>query len=141
VPEVLADPRGRRVSLAASNEAARVGHAQGYQLERIGEFDPTAFLPRPGWEDAANAEFDQLAAEMAASIKQHMGIWRDLKVKRRKTEVDVQCGPIVARGAEYGIPTPVNEAVLALTHEIEAGQRGMGWENLDVLLASVPSGV
>ena len=141
VPAVLDDPRGRRVALAASAEAARVGHAQGYTLEHIGGFDPNAFLPGPGWADAGNAEFDRLAAEMAASIKQHMGIWRDLAVKKRKTEVDAQVGPIVERGREYGIATPVNAAVLQLTHEIEGGQRAMTWDNLDALLASVPSEV
>ena len=141
VPAVLNDPRGRRVSLAASSEAARVGQTQGYRLEHIGGFDPNAFLPGPSWQTAANAEFDKLAAEMAVSIKQHMGIWRDLRVKRRTTEVDVQCGPIVERGLEYDVATPVNAAIIQLIHEIEGGEREMTWDNLDALLVSVPSEV
>ena len=36
---------------------------------------------------------------------------------------------IVAKGREVGIPTPVNGAVLDVIHEIEAGTRGMDWEN------------
>ena len=68
---------------------------------------------------------------MRASIKQHMGIWRDLKIKKRKTEVDMQSAVIVAKGLEAGVPTPVNAAVLRVIHEIEAGQRGMEWSNLD----------
>ena len=63
-------------------------------------------------------------------MKQHMGIWRDLRVKRRATEVDVLTGIVVASGRERGIATPVNEAILDLVHAIEAGQIGMGWENL-----------
>jgi 2-dehydropantoate 2-reductase len=62
-----------------------------------------------------------------------MGIWRDLKVKRRKTEVDEQVARVITTGGEEGVPTPVNEAVLGVAHEIEEGRRGMGWENLEVI--------
>lgn len=138
-PDVLDDPRGRQVSLAASAEAARVADAQGYKMEMIGGFDPNAFLPGPGWEDRANATLDDLAAETRASIKQHMGIWRDLKVKKRKTEIDMQCGPIASWGRRLNIPTPVNDEIIRVVYEIEDGKRGMGWDNLDVLLAAVPA--
>jgi 2-dehydropantoate 2-reductase len=72
-----------------------------------------------------------MAGAMRASIKQHMGIWRDLKIKKRKTEVDMLSAVIVAKGTEQGIPTPVNAAIVETIHEIEAGERGMGWSNLD----------
>lgn len=137
VREVLSDPRGRAVSRAASHEAARVAQAQGFSMEQIGEFDPTAFLPGPGWEQRAEAALDRLAEGMGNSIKQHMGIWRDLKIKRRQTEVDMQSAVIVARGRELGIPTPVNAAVVRMIKAIEQGQRGMGWENLDELTAAI----
>jgi 2-dehydropantoate 2-reductase len=138
VQEVLADPRGRRVALAAASEAARVASAQGHPLEMIGNFDPNAFLPAPGWEAEANRNLDQLGEEMQGSFKPHMGIWMDLKVKKRKTEVDMQSVPIVRTGERLGIPTPVNAKVVEVVHEIEDGKRGMGWENLDVLEAAIP---
>jgi len=62
-----------------------------------------------------------------AAIKQHMGIWRDLRVKRRTTEVDVLVGVIVASGRELGIATLVNAALLDLVHAIETGRCGMEW--------------
>ncbi|HUY98943.1 MAG TPA: 2-dehydropantoate 2-reductase [Thermomicrobiaceae bacterium] len=139
VHEVLADPRGRRVGRAASVEAARVGQAQGYRLESIGSFNPNAFLPGPGLEARADVELDELAGEMGSSLKQYMGIWRDLKVKRRQTEVDMQSGVVVERGRELGIPTPVNAAVVRLVKQIEQGERGMGLDNLDVLATSLPA--
>jgi 2-dehydropantoate 2-reductase len=140
VQEVLADPRGRRVALEASAEAAEVARAQGFELGMIGGFNPNAFVRTPGWEDEANIILDELGAEMQASYKQHMGIWMDLKVKRRKTEVDMQSVPIVEAGKRLGIPTPVNEKVVEVIHEIEAGERGMGWDNLDVLESAIPAG-
>ncbi len=79
----------------------------------------------------STAALTEMADAMRSSIKQHMGIWRDLKIKRRKTEVDMQTAVIVAKGTEQQIPTPVNAAVLQVIHEIEDGQRGMDWTNLD----------
>jgi 2-dehydropantoate 2-reductase len=79
----------------------------------------------------AEAYLVALADSWRSSIKQHMGIWRDLKVKRRKTEVDMQVAQIVATGREQGIPTPVNSVVLEVIHEVEDGMRGMDWSNLE----------
>lgn len=138
VYEVLSDPRGRRVGLESAAEAAAVASAQGYKLEMIGSFDPNAFVRKPGWEDQANPVLDTLGEEMQASLKSHMGIWMDLKIKQRKTEVDMQSVPIVEAGKRLGIATPVNEKVVEVIHEIERGKRGMGWENLDVLELAIP---
>lgn len=138
VPEVLTDPRGLRVAREAAGEAAKIAQAQGYPLEQIGGFTPAAFSPGPDWEARATAELNEFAAQMRGSMKQHMGIWRDLKVKKRKTEVDMQSAVIVSQGEKLGIPTPVNQAVVRVVHEIEQGERGMGWENLDELAAALP---
>ena len=75
------------------------------------------------------------ANAMRGSEKQHMGIWRDLAVKKRQTEVNMQTAVIVDYGKKEGIPTPVNSAVLDVIHEIEDGKRGMGWENFQEIAA------
>jgi 2-dehydropantoate 2-reductase len=138
VPEILDDPRGQTIALTACQETAHVGTALGYSLMPIGQFQPDQFLPhQPDMIGlAALAKFQQ---EMASSIKQHMGIWRDLKIKKRKTEVDVQCGEVVRYAQSLGIDVPVNRAIVETIHEIESGTRGMGWENLDILNAAVPT--
>ncbi|CAA9581751.1 MAG: 2-dehydropantoate 2-reductase [uncultured Thermomicrobiales bacterium] len=130
VPAIIDDPLGRQVCQAASAEAYLVARTQAPRLEMIGEFDPNAFAPGEGATARGDAALLGLAGSMRDSPKQHMGIWRDLKVKRRRTEVDMQTAVLVAKGAELGIPTPVNAAVLDVIHEIESGQRGMEWSNL-----------
>lgn len=130
VPAVLDDPLGQRLAIAAATEAHAVASSQASRLERIGEFDPNQFAPGTGSDERAAAAMREMADAMRASIKQHMGIWRDLKVKKRKTEVDMQTAVVVAKGREQGLPTPVNAAVLQVIHEIENGQRGMDWSNL-----------
>jgi 2-dehydropantoate 2-reductase len=131
VPEIVDHPLGRQLCRAASSEAYAVAASQADRLEMIGEFDPNAFAPGADFERRADAALDELADAMRGSIKQHMGIWRDLRIKKRKTEVDMQIAVLVARGRERGIPTPVNAAVLQVIHEIEDGTRGMEWTNLD----------
>ncbi len=131
VPEVLANETGRRVALAACFEAYAVAKSQTDTLERIGEFDPNAFAPGSDAATRGNAAIQALSDGMAGSVKQHMGIWRDLAVRKRKTEIDMQVSVLVATGERAGIPTPINAAVRDITHAIEAGGRGMGWDNLD----------
>jgi 2-dehydropantoate 2-reductase len=129
VPAIIDDPLGLRLCRMASEEAYLVARSQAERLEMIGDFDPNAFAPAVA-ATAGEAVLREMADGMRASIKQHMGIWRDLKVKKRKTEVDMQTAVIVAKGREQGIPTPVNAATLDVIHEIEDGKRGMDWSNL-----------
>jgi 2-dehydropantoate 2-reductase len=131
VAEVIANPLGRTLARAASSEAYAVARTRTDKVEPIGDFDPESFASGEGMEARADTALMGLADSWRGTIKQHMGIWRDLKVKRRKTEVDEQVGKIVAAGRERDILTPVNEAVLSVVHEIEAGERGMGWDNLE----------
>lgn len=143
VPEIIEHRLGRHLCRAASAEAYLVARTQAARLEQIGEFDPNLFAPGDDLPERADRALLAMAGAMRQSVKQHMGIWRDLKIKRRKTEVDMQVGVICAKGREGGIPTPVNEAVVAIVHEIEAGRRGMDWSNLDELArrAGIPQPV
>jgi 2-dehydropantoate 2-reductase len=131
VAEVIDDPLGRRLCRAACAEAYLVARTQVDRVEPIGEFEPEKFAPGEDMEARADQTLSALADSWRSSIKQHMGIWRDLKVKKRKTEVDMQVAQIVATGQEHGVPTPVNAAVLETVHEIEDGTRGMEWTNLE----------
>jgi 2-dehydropantoate 2-reductase len=131
VAEVIDDPLGRRLCRAACAEAYLVARTQVDRVEPIGEFEPEKFAPGEDMEARADQTLSALADSWRSSIKQHMGIWRDLKVKKRKTEVDMQVAQIVATGQEHGVPTPVNAAVLETVHEIEDGTSGMEWTNLE----------
>jgi 2-dehydropantoate 2-reductase len=134
VAEVIDDPLGRRLCRAACAEAYLVARTQVDRVEPIGEFEPEKFAPGEDMEARADQTLSALADSWRSSIKQHMGIWRDLKVKKRKTEVDMQVAQIVATGQEHGVPTPVNAAVLETVHEIEDGTRGMEWTNLEEIV-------
>jgi 2-dehydropantoate 2-reductase len=64
------------------------------------------------------------------STKTHSGVWRDLWVRKRRTEVDVQIAPIAESGARQGIGCPATRNLVAMIHEVEQGKRGMSDDNL-----------
>ncbi len=130
VARVLDDPLGRSLCRSICAETYSVARTQAERVEPIGEFRPEAFASGEGWEQRADKTLDALADAWRHSIKQYMGIWRDLKVRKRKTEVDEQVAKVIATANAEGIPTPFNAAVLGVVHEIEEARRGMRWENL-----------
>ncbi|MEJ0015401.1 MAG: ketopantoate reductase C-terminal domain-containing protein [Acetobacteraceae bacterium] len=71
-----------------------------------------------------------MVAFNATSAKTHSGIWRDLAVRRRRTEVDVQIAPIAEIGARHGIDCRVTRRLVAMIHEVEDGTRPMVDDNL-----------
>ena len=51
------------------------------------------------------------------------GVWRDLAIRRRRTEVDVQIAPIAEIGARHGIDCRATRKLVAMIHEVEEGRR------------------
>jgi 2-dehydropantoate 2-reductase len=129
IADTLAAPRTRDVYADLAREVVAVAEAAEVKLEPFDGFDPSAFAPGAG-QAAADASLDGLVAHNRTSAKTHTGIWRDLAVRHRKTEVDAQLGPVVERGRELGVPTPLNARLVAMIHEIEAGVRERGRGNL-----------
>ncbi|NNM34178.1 MAG: hypothetical protein HKO53_13975 [Gemmatimonadetes bacterium] len=135
IADVLASEAHRPVLVALAREVTRVGEQAGITMEGFDGFDPAAFSPAA--ETAmANESLDDLVAFNRRSAKTHSGIWRDLAVRKRPTEVDAQLAPIVAEGVRQGVDTPLLAGLIRQIHEIEAGERPLQWRNLDELAAS-----
>ena len=101
----------------------------GYDPRGFNGYDPAAFTPDAS-EASGHASFDAMVTHNAKSIKTHSGIWRDLAIRKRKTEVDAQLGPIVEQGMKLGIPTPLVAGMITMIHEVEDGKRELDWANL-----------
>jgi 2-dehydropantoate 2-reductase len=117
-------------------EAMAVAEASGVRLVAFDEYDPALY--RKGMAGDATAVAEAMAA-VSRFYRRHTkvktGIWRDLAVRKRKTEVDSQIGAVAARGRRLGVPTPLLDRVVTMIHELEDGRRGMSWANLDELVA------
>jgi 2-dehydropantoate 2-reductase len=110
-------------------EAVQVGLAEGARLRGFNGFDPAAFAPGASVA-AAQASVDAMVAFNAGSAKTHSGVWRDLAVRKRRTEVDSQIAPISTIGARHGIACPTIDALVRMIHEVEDGVRPMTDDNL-----------
>jgi 2-dehydropantoate 2-reductase len=97
---VCEDPALRRLVSGLVDEGKAVAAAQGIQLDA----DPEELI-----DHAARPE---VAYDHKASMLQ------DVEA-RRATEVDYLNGGIVRFGREHGVPTPLNEAILALVQGLE----------------------
>lgn len=138
IADSLANPAYREVYIAVAKEVLSVAVAQGITPEAFNGFDPNAFMP-----DAERAtslrSLDEMVAFNRKSAKTHSGIWRDIAVRKRKTEADAQLGPIVTIGEKLGIPTPLTAKTISMIHEIEEGLRPQQLSNLDELKRLLPN--
>lgn len=134
IADALAMPRYRAIYVALAREMLAVAAARGVTPEPFDGFDPLAYLPSAP-AGSAERSLDALVAHNRKSAKTHSGIWRDLAVRKRRTEVEAQLGVAVRLGAEAGIAAPVTSRLVELIHEIEDGTRAQSRDALDVLLA------
>jgi 2-dehydropantoate 2-reductase len=133
IADCLARPEMLPVWQALAREALAVAAAEGVRVEKFPMFDPTAFMPDAP-DGAAREAVARIVALNRTSAKTHSGVWRDLAVRHRRTEVDVQIAPIAGIGARHGIATPTVRRLVALIHEIEDGKRPLADDNLLELL-------
>lgn len=131
---LLADKSARTIFILLMREALAVAEAMDIEVEPAagGKLNYYTFLREGMW----------------ANIKRHLTIrligfrYRRIKssslqsIERgRRTEIDFLNGYICDHGKKHRVPTPVNDAIRKMVHEIEAGSRKMSMGNLDALVA------
>ncbi len=138
IDEVVMDPDARVAIRAVVAEVMDVARAQGIRPEETHGFDSRWFArDNPDRIAATDALFDRWGEEYRTLIKRHMGIHRDIKYKRRRTEVDFQVGPVVERGRQFGVPTPACALLLDGIHAVETRQRPHDWTTIRELAAAI----
>ena len=111
IVEHLEDPRYRPVMIAIAREVLARAPVK---VESFDGFEP----------DDLDGSLDRLAEFNRASAKQYSGIYRDLVVRKRKTEIDE-----VLRD----VNGPIFSKVASIIHDIEEGRRVNERANLDEL--------
>ncbi len=128
--DCFAAPHRRPLFTALAREILAVAHAAGVKPEPFDGFDPGAYATDAG----AAASLDALERHNRNSAKSHSGIWRDLAVRKRRTEADAQLGPILDAARQHGVAAPITARLIAMIHEVEQGTRQRSRANLDQLL-------
>ncbi len=132
IADALESPRHFDTYCRLAGEVMQVARAKGIKPLGFNGYDPEAFLPGTP-ADRVRASFAAMVKHNRASAKSHSGIWRDLAVRKRKTEIDAQIATIATIGREVGIKTPTVERLVSLIHDVEDGKRPMDWATLDAL--------
>ena len=125
------EPITRWLCIRTAAEGVSVGLAQGYQLETIYRFEPEQWLAAAGGDDAVRHEIETHMQAAAAKRREGMrpSMGQDM-LKGRRTEIDFINGVVAAKGAELGIPTPVNEAMVRAVKRVELGQAPASLDNV-----------
>ncbi|HDZ41162.1 MAG TPA: ketopantoate reductase family protein [Bacteroidetes bacterium] len=128
--EMMRRRKARKLFIAIIREAVELAHVLQIKIEDYGK--------RLNYYDFVDD--NKTFAELRRHIKLRlMGLkYRKLKssslqsLQRGKlTEIDYLNGYIATYGREYGVPTPVNEAIVKMIHEIEDSKRKISPINLD----------
>jgi len=128
----FADPTRGPALIGLAREVMRTAVAEGVDPKPFNGFDPAAFLLDAS-DVAAQTSLANLAEFNSKTAKTHTGIYRDLAVRKRKTEVDPQVGVVAQIAASHGIETPLLSRLVTLIHDIEEGRRKMSSETFHEL--------
>jgi 2-dehydropantoate 2-reductase len=116
--------RHRGVMHALAGEVYAVAAAEGITLEPFDAFDPAPYAgddTTPDDRAAKDAATDALVAWLRTQAKDRSGIWRDIAVRHRPTEVPTHYRPVLDRATQLGIAVPGLERLVAQIAELEAG--------------------
>lgn len=129
----FADPARFEIFNRLGREVMATARARNVVPIGFNGFDPEAFAPEAAIERSRES-IGALAQFNSTSAKTHSGIWRDLAVRKRKTEVDPQIGIIVRLAKEAGIAVPTLEKLVANIHAIEDGRAPQSSDLIKALL-------
>jgi len=126
--DVLGDPRWHGVMGKIGGEIVLAAKAAGVTPVGVDGFDAEAFAQ--GDTNGIAASCDAMAEHYRHSAKTRSGIWRDLAVRKRKTEVGPLLAPVIAAGKKRGVATATTERLGGMIAEMEEGKRGFSPDNL-----------
>jgi 2-dehydropantoate 2-reductase len=130
VVDILSRPHARHVLAALATEGGAVASALGIRVEAVDGFDPLA-VRLDGDPRAADVAWNAQIGYWQRGLARRTGVWRDLAVRRRKTEAGPILGALIAAADRAHVPIPRARTLANIISEIEDGRRAMGWANLE----------
>jgi 2-dehydropantoate 2-reductase len=129
--EMTGEPAVARICCRLGRETLDVGVKAGYQLEPIFGMRPDEFW---GSEDeVVHKLLIAITGHLGANATKTRGVVVQDFLKGRRSETDGLSGVVVRRGAEVGVPTPANAAIVEIARRIERGELEPGMHNLALI--------
>ena len=118
----FANPERALVLIALAREVMQVAEAEGVAPKGFNGYEPSSFHSTATLSQSQSS-IDQLVRFTANTAKTHTGIYRDIAVRKRKTEVDPQICAIVSLADKHGEDVPLLRRLVELVQDIESGRR------------------
>ena len=129
--EMREHPEVFGVTVEIAGEALTVAQTLGVQVEPVGGIPAQAYLD--GRRGVGLEDLRAMWVERGKSVGAgRPSLLQDI-LKGRRTEVDYLNGYVARKGREVGVPTPINEAIVAVTRHLEAGDLAQSPANLQLL--------
>jgi 2-dehydropantoate 2-reductase len=130
ITEMFEMEKWHNVLIKLGKEIVSVATAEGITLLPFNGFDPNALCANASYEDGVRSLL-ALAEHNRPHTKTHSGVWRDLAVHKRKTEVGMIMGAVLPFAQKHGIDIPLTIQVIETIHMIENGETVQGDHHLD----------
>jgi 2-dehydropantoate 2-reductase len=134
--ECRTEPGPRRLAIHLGAEVIRVGRARGFDVEPTFGIAPQRFVDAAEGRGLAEVEAD-IGRDALSRAGGRPSMLQDV-LRRRRTEIDHLNGHVAAEGRRLGVPTPFNDAVVALYHRHDVGALVPEPKNIEPLLALLP---
>jgi 2-dehydropantoate 2-reductase len=121
VVDLLDDAGVRRTLSGLVAEGLAVADALGVAVQPVDGFDPRSLRGGESESSAARATWDAHQAYWRRTVVTRTGIWRDLAIRKRRTEASPILGALVAEADRADCPVPRVRAMLDLYPTLEAG--------------------
>lgn len=125
IPEAFDDPALAPLFSRIAAEGSAVAAASGVTLKLLDDFDPHSYAAG----DPVRA-MKRTADHYRTMDKQHTGLYRDLAVRRRRSEVDGTLGVTIAHARRLGIDHTGHLLAAQAVHDIEEGRSEVGEQAL-----------
>ena len=116
--ELFSDPSLLPIWRRLAGEIVAVATSQGIAPRGFDGFRPEAFAAGASLSTASES-MSAIADLLRGSPKTHSGMWRDIAIHRRATEVDNQIGAAIAVAEQNGVATPTLHRLITLIHALE----------------------
>ena len=127
--ETRQNPDTRWLAIKVTAELLQVARALGVSVEPIAGIEPNRY-EEALTNRAAKEDVESGLVEAGKALREGRPSLAQDVIKGRKTEVDMLNGYVVRKGAEVGVATPLNQAVLEVTKRVESGELQPSISNL-----------
>ena len=131
VTDLYGARRWRLVLGCLVGEVVIVAEAEGVRVEPFDGFDAATFGPKGPRDPAgADASWQGQVRYWHRHEGKRTGIWRDLKIHKRPTEVGRLVGEVVDVAEQHALPVPGVRRLVEVIRDVEAGRREQSLDSL-----------